>query len=64
MRIEEFLEQGDNIVLIFENGDNQFISKSALTNYINIGVIHSLDELDEVTYMGKYKDNRVKINIF
>ena len=64
MRIEEFLEQGDNIVLIFENGDNQFISKSALTNYINIGVIHSLDELDEVTYIGKYKHDRVKINIF
>ena len=64
MRIEDFLEQGDNVVLIFENGDNQFISKSALTNYINIGVIHSLEELDEVTYMCKYKCDRVKINIF
>ena len=64
MRIEDFLEQGDNVVLIFENGDNQFISKSALINYINIGIIHSLEELDEVTYMGKYKHDRVKINIF
>ena len=64
MRIEEFLEQGDNVVLEYENGDNQFISKSALTNYINIGVIHSLEELDEVTYIGKYKHDRVKINIF
>ena len=64
MGIEEFLEKGDNVVLEYENGDNQFISKSALINYINIGIIHSLKELDEVTYMGKYKHDRVKINIF
>ena len=64
MGIEEFLEQSDNVLLEYENGNNQFIGKHALTNYINIGVIHSLEELDEVTYMGKYKDNRVKINIF
>ena len=64
MGIEEFLEKGDNVLLAFENGDNQFIGKHALTNYINIGIIHSLEELDEVTYIGKYNNNRVKINIF
>ena len=64
MGIEEFLKKGDNVMLEYENGDNQFIGRSALTNYINIGVIHSLEELDEVTYMGKYKDDRIKINIF
>ena len=64
MGIKEFLKKGDNVLLEYENGNNQFISKSALTNYINIDVIHSLEELDEVTYMGKYKCDRVKINIF
>lgn len=64
MGIEEFLNTGDNVLLEYENGDNQFIGKSVLTNYINIGVIHSLEELDEATYIGKYKDDRIKINIF
>ena len=64
MGIEEFLNKGDNVLLEYENGNNQFIGKSALTNYINIGIIHTLEELDEVTYIGKYNNNRVKINIF
>ena len=64
MGIEEFLEQGDNIVMTFENGNEKCVKKDELINYIITKDLYFLEELDMLTYLGKYKGNRVKINIF
>ena len=64
MRIEEFLEQGDNVVLEYENGNEKCVKKDELINYIITKDLYFLGELDMLTYLGKYKGDRVKINIF
>ena len=64
MGIEEFLKKGDNVVMTFENGNEKCVKKDELINYIITKDLYFLGELDMLTYLGKYKHDRVKINIF
>ena len=50
--------------MTFENGNEKCVKKDELINYIITKDLYFLGELDMLTYLGKYKGDRVKINIF